>query len=121
LLVPQDRECAFSTRKVKSVTERLCDTSFSKSPVSSLADRLDSELQAWGSRPLEVEAYPYLFVDLRYEKVRVGHRIVSQGVLIVSAVRAPDGFREILGVEVADTESEATYHDLFRSLKERVL
>jgi putative transposase len=121
LLVPQDREGTFSTRKVKSVTERLCDTSFSKSPVSSLADRLDSERHAWGSRPLEVEAYPYLFVDPRYEKVRVGHRIVSQGVLIVSAVRAPDGFREILGVEVTDTESEATYQDLFRSLKERVL
>jgi putative transposase len=51
----------------------------------------------------------------------VGHRIVSQGVLIVSAVRAPDGFREILGVEVADTESEATYQELFRSLKERGL
>jgi transposase-like protein len=32
-----------------------------------------------------------------------------------------DGFREILGVEVADTESEATYHELFRSLKARGL
>jgi putative transposase len=29
--------------------------------------------------------------------------------------------REILGVEVADTESEATYHELFRSLKRRGL
>jgi putative transposase len=94
-----------STRKVKDVTEKLCGTSFSKSLVSSLAARLDSELQAWRSRPLEAEAYPYLFVDARYEKVRVDHRIVSQGVLIVSAARAPDGFREILGVEVADTES----------------
>jgi putative transposase len=148
LLVPQDREGTFSTRlfsryqrnekalvlalmemyvegistrKVKDVTEKLCGTSFSKSLVSSLATRLDSELQAWRSRPLEAEAYPYLFVDARYEKVRVGHRIVSQGVLIVSAVRAPEGFREILGVEVADTESEATYHELFRSLKERAL
>src|SRR5215217_5259842 len=149
LLVPQDREGTFSTklfsryqrnekalvvalmemgrwrgistRKVKDVTEELCGTSFSRSVVSQLAARLDSELQAWRSRPLEAEAYPYLFVDARYEKVRVGHRIVSQGVLIVSAVRAPDGFREILGVEVADTESEATYQDLFRSLKERGL
>jgi putative transposase len=148
LFVPQDREGTFSTRlfsryqrnekalvlalmemyvegistrKVKDVTEKLCGTSFSKSLVSSLAARLDSELQAWRSRPLEAEAYPYLFVDARYEKVRVGHRIVSQGVLIVSAVRAPDGFREILGVEVADTESEATYQELFRSLKERGL
>ena len=110
-----------STRKVKDVTEKLCGTSFSKSLVSSLAARLDSELQAWRSRPLEAEAYPYLFVDARYEKVRVDHRIVSQGVLIVSAVRAPDGFREILGVEVADTESEATYQEFFRSLKERGL
>lgn len=43
-------------------------------------------------------------------------RVVSQGVLIVSGVR-DDGFREILALEVADTESEATYHELFRSLK----
>jgi putative transposase len=147
LLVPQDREGTFSTRlfsryqrnekalvlalmemyiegvstrKVTEVTEALCGTSFSKSLVSSLAGRLDAELEAWRSRRLEAVAYPYLFVDARYEKVRVDRRVVSQGVLIVSAVRE-DGFREILGVEVADTESEATYHELFRSLKGRGL
>ena len=48
-------------------------------------------------------------------------RVVSQGVLVVSAVRAPDGLREILGVEVAGTESEATYQELLRSLKGRGL
>jgi transposase-like protein len=148
LLVPQDREGRFSTRlfsryqrnekalvlalmemyvegistrKVKDVTEELCGTSFSKSLVSSLATRLDAELETWRSRPLEAEGYPYLFVDARYEKVRVGHRIVSQGVLVVSGVRQTDGMREILAVEVEDTESEATYHELFRSLKERGL
>jgi putative transposase len=96
-----------STRKVKEVTEELCGTSFSKSLVSSLAGRLDAELEAWRSRPLEAESYPYVFVDARYEKVRVDGRVVSQGVLLVSAVR-DDGLREILGVEVSDTESEAT-------------
>lgn len=147
LLVPQDREGTFSTRlfsryqrnekalclalmemyvegvstrKVKDITEELCGTSFSRSLVSSLAGSLDSELGAWRSRRLEAAAYPYVFVDARYEKARVGHRIVSQGVLVVSAVR-DDGLREILGVEVADTESEATYHQLFRSLKGRGL
>ena len=55
-------------------------------------------------------------MDARYEKVRVDGRVVSQGVLVVSAVR-DDGLREILAVEVADTESEATYQELFRSLK----
>jgi putative transposase len=147
LLVPQDREGTFSTRlfsryqrnekalvlalmemyvegvstrKVKDVTEELCGTSFSKSLVSQLAGRLDAELGAWRSRPLEGEGYPYLFVDARYEKARANGRVVSQGVLIVSAVRE-DGMREILAVEVADTESEATYQQLFRSLKRRGL
>jgi putative transposase len=147
LAVPQDREGAFSTRlfaryqrnekalclalmqmyvegvstrKVKEVTEELCGTSFSKSLVSQLASSLDSELEAWRNRRLEAEAYPYLYVDARYEKVRVDGRVVNQGVLLVSAVR-DDGMREILGVEVADTESEATYHELFRSLKRRGL
>src|ERR687885_1913817 len=145
LLVPQDREGTFSTRlfaryqrnekalvlalmemyvegvstrKVKEITEELCGISFSKSLVSSLAGSLDSELQAWRMRRLEAASYPYVFVDARYEKVRVDGRVVSQGVLVVSAVR-DDGFREILAVEVADTESEATYQQLFRSLKAR--
>ncbi len=147
LLVPQDREGTFSTRlfsryqrnekalvlalmemyvegvstrKVKEVTEELCGTTFSKSLVSSLAGSLDQELQAWRKRRLEAQAYPYLFVDARYEKARVDGRVVSQGVLVVSGVR-DDGYREILAVEVADTESEATYQELFRSLKRRGL
>jgi len=106
LLVPQDREGTFctslfsryqrnekalvlalmemyiegvSTRKVKDITEVLCSTSFTKSLVSSLAGSLDSELRAWRMRQLEMKVYPYLFVDGRYEKVRVGGRVVSQG------------------------------------------
>ena len=71
-----------------------------------LAGSLDSELSAWRNRRLEAEAYPYLFVDARYEKVRVDGRVVSQGVLVVSGVRA-DAFREILAVDVANTKSEA--------------
>jgi len=108
-----------STRKVAAITEQLCGTSFSKSQVSALAGRLDADLAVWRERPLTA-AYPYLAVDARYEHVRVEGRVVSQGVLIVAGVR-DDGRREILAVEVADTESEATYEALFRRLKARGL
>jgi transposase-like protein len=47
-------------------------TSFSKNLISSLAGRLDAELAAWRCRTLEAACYPYLLVDARYEKVRVG-------------------------------------------------
>jgi putative transposase len=106
-----------STRKVAAITEQLCGTSFSKSQVSALAGRLDAELAAWRERPLSAR-YPYLSVDARYEHVRVDGRVVSQGVLLVAGVRE-DGRREILAVEVADTESEATYEAVFRRLKAR--
>jgi transposase-like protein len=147
LLVPQDRESTFSTqlfaryqrhekalvlalmemyvegvstRKVAEITEVLCGTSFSKSLVSHLASELDTELAAWRARPLADTTYPYLFVDARYEHVRLDGRIVSQGVLVVSAIRG-DGRRELVAVDVADTESEATYQALFRDLKARGL
>lgn len=147
LLVPQDRDGSFSTdlfgryqrseqalvltlmemylqgvstRKVATITEQLCGTRFSKSQVSSLTVQLDTRLRAWRERPLSAAAYPYLTVDARYEKVRQGGQIVSQGVLLVGAVRA-DGFRELVAVDVAETESEATYHELFRNLKARGL
>ena len=147
LLVPQDREGTFSTalfaryqrsekalvtalmemylegvstRKVREITEALCGTSFSKSLVSSLTSKLDAELAAWRNRPLDGTIYPYLFVDARYEDIRSAGRVTSQGVLIIGGVRE-DGKREILAVDVADTESEATYQEQFRQLKARGL
>jgi transposase-like protein len=87
--------------------------------VSGLATHLDIKLRGWRERALTV-SYPYLLVDARYEYVRVEGRVVSQGTLIVSGVRE-DGKREILAIDVADVESEATYHQLFSSLKARGL
>ncbi len=109
-----------STRKVAVITEELCGTSVSKSQVSALVGRLDPELKAWRERPLAGAAYPYLAVDARYEHARVDGRVVTLGVLVVAGVR-DDGRREILAVEEADTESEATYHELFTRLKDRGL
>jgi transposase-like protein len=147
LLVPQDREGRFSTslfgryqrsekalllslmqmylqgvstRKTTRITETLCGTSFSKSQVSALTSRLDAELAAWRERPL-THKYPCLIVDARYEDVRIDGSIVSQGVLIVKGVRQADGKREILAVAVADTESEATWQEVFANLKTRGL
>lgn len=109
-----------STRKVKTVTEKLCGIEFSKDQVSHLAQELDEELQTWRERSLAEHRYPYLILDARYEKVRRNHNVVSQGVLVAIGVRE-DGYREIIGVTVADTESEATYRTLIQDLKARGL
>jgi putative transposase len=109
-----------STRKVREITEALCGTAFSKSQVSRLTSTLDAELAAWRGRSLAEHRYPYLVVDARYESIRVGGQVTSHGVLIVGGIR-DDGRRAILAVEVADTESAATYEAVFRDLKARGL
>ena len=108
-----------STRKVRAVTEALCGLEVSKSQVSALTSKLDEEIAQWRERPLE-KSYPYLVVDARYEKVRRGGAVVSQGVLIVVGI-GEDGYREVLGAWMADSESEASWGAVFEELKQRGL
>jgi transposase-like protein len=108
-----------STRKVRAITEELCGTSVSASTVSRLTKRLDEDLARWRNRRL-VEPYPYLVVDARYERVRQNERIESQGVLVISGVSGK-GQRDILGVAVANTESETSWTEIFRDLNRRGL
>lgn len=108
-----------STRKVRKVTEELCGVDISRSQVSELVKGLDEQVEAWRERPIQ-EGYPYLIVDALFEKVRHGPHVESDAVLVVTGVRE-DGFRQHLGVWSADTESEATWSEVFKELKERAL
>lgn len=108
-----------STRKVRDITEALCGLEISKSQVSVLTQKLEEEVRQWRERPIE-KPYPYLMIDARYEKVRRGGQVISQGVLIVVGV-SEDGHREVLGVWVADSESEASWGDTFGDLSRRGL
>jgi putative transposase len=108
-----------STRKVRAITEELCGTSVSASTVSRLTKRLDEDLARWRNRRL-VEPYPYLVVDARYERVRQNERIESQGVLVISGVSGK-GQRDIIGIAVANTESETSWTEIFRDLNRRGL
>lgn len=108
-----------STRKVKKITEELCGLDISRSQVSNLAKGLDEEIAVWRSRPLK-KKYPYLVVDARYEDIRSGLHVTSQGVLLVVGI-SDDGHREHLGVWNADSENEQSWSQVFRELKERGL
>jgi transposase-like protein len=108
-----------STRKVKAITEELCGHSFSASSISAIVKTLDDQLALFAQRPLE-EAYPYLIVDARYEKVRESGAIRSQAVLIAIGIDW-DGRRQVLGVEMASRESASSWKEFLLSLKQRGL
>ncbi|TSE28541.1 Transposase, Mutator family [Tepidimonas charontis] len=108
-----------STRKVKAITEELCGHSFSASAISSINKGLDDALERFAKRRLD-EAYPYLILDARYEKVREDGVISHQAVLIAIGINW-EGQRQVLAVELANRESQSSWKDFLIRLKERGL
>jgi transposase-like protein len=108
-----------STRKVKQVTEELVGHAFSASAISAINKRLDASLKAFCERKLK-EAFPYLILDARYERVREDGIIASQAVLIAIGVDW-EGRRQVLAVELANRESRSSWKDFLEALKARGL
>jgi putative transposase len=108
-----------STRKIEVVTEELCGKSFSKSTVSILCQRLDPIVEAFRTRPLN-KRYPFIIADAIYLRVREDGRVRSKGLLIAIGINE-NGHREIIGFNLADSESETSWGDFFASLKDRGL
>jgi putative transposase len=108
-----------STRKVKVITEELCGHSFSASAVSGVVKRLDEQLSQFAQRRLE-EAFAYVILDARYEKVRESGSIRSRAVLVAIGIDW-EGRRQVLGVELANRESVSSWKDFLLTLRQRGL
>jgi len=107
-----------STRKVTAVMEQLCGREVTSMQVSRAVQALDEELTGWRERSLgEV---PYLFLDARYEKVRIGGTVVSCSLLVALGVLS-DGRRSVLGVSVSLSEAEVHWREFVAGLQARGL
>ena len=110
-----------STRKVDDLVKALGAASgISKSEVSRICAELDRDHQAFRDRPLDHIGFPYVFVDATYLKGRVRGRVVSRAVVIATGVTAT-GDREVLGIDVGDSEDGAFWTAFLRGLRARGL
>lgn len=105
-----------STRRVAAITEQLCGSSVSSTQVSRAAKLLDEVLEAWRKRSLGEVVYLYL--DARYEKVRMDGQIRDAAILIASGV-GKDGKRQILGLSVSLNEAEVHWRSFLQDLVTR--
>ena len=109
-----------STRKVQDVLETMCGTDISAATVSRIAGELDEKLTVFRSSRLDDIEYPYMQIDARYEKVRVDGHITTQAALVAVGIDTI-GRRNILHWCIGDSESEDTWGQMFKDLKERGL
>ena len=107
-----------TTRKVTAVMEELCGLEVTSSQVSRAMQALDAELTQWRERPLG--EIPYVFLDARYEKVRVNGVVVTCALLVAIGI-TPAGQRTVLGLSVSLSEAEVHWRDFLASLQARGL
>ena len=106
-----------STRKVTKITEKLCGASFSKSTASQLCKGLDKTVEAFRKRPLK-KCYPFVMVDAMYVKVREGAPVGCKALMIARGVNE-EGYREVLGFTLWDSETPLGWKAFFEDLKKR--
>ena len=112
-----------STRAVDDLVEAMgMDTGISKSEVSRICAGLDERVAAFRDRTLGHIGFPYVYLDATYVHVRddaLG-QVVSRAVVVATGITA-GGDREILGVDIGDSEDETFWTGFLRSLRARGL
>ena len=110
-----------STRKVDNLVKALgCDSGVSKSTVSRICAQIDADVTVLRTRTLGHQRFVYVWLDATYVHVRDGGQVVSKAIVIATGLRA-DGHREVLGVDVGDSENETFWTEFLRDLKDRKL
>ncbi|SDS23053.1 IS256 family transposase [Microlunatus soli] len=110
-----------STRAVDDLVVALgIGTGISKSEVSRICAGLDEQVTAFRTRPLHHTSFPYVFLDATYLHVRRTGQVTSMAVVVATGVTASGG-REILGIDVGDSEDEVFWRGFLRTLRERGL
>lgn len=111
-----------STRSVDDLVEAMgSDSGISKSEVSRICAGLDEQVGAFRTRPLDHIEFPYVYLDATYLNVRnQTSQVVSMAVVVATGIAA-DGSREVLGLDVGDSEDEPFWRGFLATLKQRVL
>jgi transposase-like protein len=108
-----------STRKVDRLVEQLGVHGMSKDRVSAIFRALDESVDAFRQRPLEGE-HPYLWLDAKVIKVRARGHVYPKALVIAYSVHE-SGRREVIGLDIGESETEAFWVEFLRSLRDRGL
>jgi transposase-like protein len=110
-----------NTRRIKKALGPLLgQKNLSKSAVSRVVGRLKTLFARWRTRDLSTEAFPIVFFDGFHLKVRLAKRVVSAPVLVAMGV-AEDGSKRLIGLDLAVSESGASWGGFVGDLIERGL
>ena len=106
-----------STRDIQETLYQMFYCDLDKDTISRITDRILPEIVSWQQRPLEL-IYPIVYVDGIRFKVREESMYIEKSVYIIIGINI-NGFKEILGFWIAESESAKQWLNIFNELKSR--
>ena len=82
--------------------------------------QIDADVAVLRTRRLDHQPFVYVWLDATYVHVRENRQVVSKAIVIATGLRA-DGHREVLGLDVGDSENEPFWKEFLGSLVDRGL
>ena len=108
-----------STRDIHDQLKDIYGIELSAEMVSKITDKILPRINEWKNRALK-PIYPFVFMDAIHYKVREEGRIKSKAAYVVLGINL-DGFKDILGIWVGESESSKFWLGVLNKLKNRGL
>ena len=106
-----------TTREINEQIQDLYGIEVSATMVSNITDQIIPEIKEWQERPLD-SVYPIIFIDAVHFSVREENRVVKKAAYVVLGINK-DGYKEIIGIWIGESESSKFWLGVFNDLKQR--
>ncbi len=106
-----------TTRDIHEQIKDIYGIEVSAEMVSKITDSIIPLIKEWQNRPLD-PIYPFIFLDAIHYKVREEGQIKSKAAYVVLGVNL-EGFKDILGIWIGESESSKFWLGVLNELKHR--
>ena len=106
-----------TTREISEQIEEIYGFEASAQLVSRVTDKIIPQIEEWQNRRLS-EVYPIVFIDALVFSVRRDKTVQKVAVYVVLGVDA-DGLKDVLSIEIGETESAKFWLSVLNNLKHR--
>lgn len=108
-----------SNREIYNQMQELYGVKISPDMVTAITDKIIPNIKEWQKRPLD-DVYPVVFVDATYFYVRNEGSVGKKAVYVILGINS-QGYKDILGFYVGESESAKYWLNILNELKSRGL
>lgn len=106
-----------STRDISETIYEMYGFNVDETFVSRVTDQILPIAEEWNSRPLDT-VYPVVFIDATVFSVRHEGKVSKKAAYIIMGINN-EGLKDVLSIEIGDTESSKYWFSVLNSLKAR--